>query len=64
MANQQQIICSWVQGFPDVSAGKESACNAADIKDTVLMPGLGRSPRGANGNPLLYSCLKKSMDRV
>ena len=39
MAKQQQIICSWVQGFPDVSAGKESACNAADIKDTVLMPG-------------------------
>ena len=25
----------------------------------VLIPGLGRSPRGGHGNPLLYSCLEK-----
>ena len=28
-----------------------------------LITGLGRSPRGGNGNPLQYSCLKNSMDR-
>ena len=28
------------------------------------MPGLGRSPRGGNGNPLQYSCLENSMDRA
>ena len=36
-------------GFPCSSAGKESACNAGDLG---LVPGLGRSPRGGNGNPL------------
>ena len=28
-----------------------------------LTPGLGRSPREGNGNPLLYSCLGNPMDR-
>ena len=28
-----------------------------------LIPGLGRSPGGGNGNPLQYSCLKNPMDR-
>ena len=28
-----------------------------------LIPGLGRSPEGKNGNPLQYSCLENSMDR-
>jgi len=43
--------------------GKESACNAGDIEDTGLSPGLGRSPEGGNGNELQYSCLKNPMDR-
>ena len=30
---------------------------------TGSIPGLGRSPRGRNGNPLLYSCLGNPMDR-
>ena len=25
--------------------------------DTDLLPGLGRSPEGGNGNPFQYSCL-------
>ena len=29
-----------------------------------LIPGLGRSPGGGHGNPLLYSCLENSMDRA
>ena len=40
---------------------KESACNAGDLGS---IPGLGRSPGGGNGNPLQYSCLENSMERV
>ena len=28
-----------------------SACNAGDTGDVGLIPGLGRSPGGGNGNP-------------
>ena len=49
-----------VMGFPCGSDGKESACNK---KDPGLIPGLGRSPREGNGNPLQYSCLENSIDR-
>ena len=31
--------------------------------DADLIPGLGRSPGGGNGNPLQYSCLEDPMDR-
>ena len=37
--------------------------NAGDVRDTGLIPGLGRSSGGGHGNPLQYSCLKNSMDR-
>ena len=39
--------------------GKASAYNAGDLG---LIPGLGRSPREGNGNPLQYSCQKNPMD--
>ena len=42
-------------GFTGSSAGKESAFNAGD---PGLIPGLGRSPGGGNGNPLEYSGLE------
>ena len=45
-------------GFPDGSVDKESTCNAGD---TGLIPGLGRSPGGGNGNPLQYHCLGNPM---
>ena len=45
------------------SVGKESACNAGDIGDARLIPGLGRAPGEGNGNPLQYSCLENPMDR-
>ena len=32
--------------------------NAGDLRDTGLIPGLGRSPGGGHDNPLQYSCLK------
>ena len=47
-------------GFPGVSDGKESACNAGDL-DSV--PGSGRSPGEENGISFQYSCLENSMDR-
>ena len=31
-------------GFPGGASGKEPACNAGDIRDAVLIPGLGRFP--------------------
>ena len=32
--------------------------NAGDIRDSGLIPGLGRSPVGGHGNPLQYPCMK------
>ena len=37
--------------------------NAGDIRDTGLIPELGRSPGEGNDNPLQYSCLENPMDR-
>ena len=39
-------------GFPDSSAGKESACN---VGDPSSIPGSGRSPGEGIGYPLQYS---------
>ena len=48
-------------GFPDSSAGKESAYNVGDLGS---IPGLGRSPGEGKGYPLQYSGLKNSMDCI
>ena len=37
--------------------------NAGDLRDTGLIPGLRRSPKVPNANPLQYSCLENPMDR-
>ena len=42
---------------------KNPPANAGDLRDTGLIPGLGRSPRGGHGNPLQYSCLENPLDR-
>ena len=34
-----------------------------DTGDVDLIPRLGRSPGGGNGNPLQYSCLDNARDR-
>jgi len=39
---------------------KNPPANAGDIRDMSLIPGSGRSPGTGNGNPLQYTCLKKS----
>ena len=38
--------------FLQVFHYKESTCNAEDMGDTGLVPRLGRSPGGGNGNPV------------
>ena len=48
-------------GFPDGSAGKQSACSAGDLGS---IPGLGRIPGGGKGYPLQYSGLKNSMECI
>ena len=40
-----------------------SPANAGGIRDAGLIPGLGRSPGGENGNPLQYSYLGNPTDR-
>ena len=41
---------------------KNPPANAGNIRDTGLIPGLGRSPGGGHGNPFQYSCLENPMD--
>ena len=50
-------------GFPGNSVVKNPPANAGDIRDTVSIPGSGRSPGGGHGNPPQYSCLENPMDR-
>ena len=40
------------------------AAGAGDARDAGLIPGLGRSPGGGNGNPLQYSCLENPKHRA
>ena len=47
-----------------VLAVKNLPANTGDIRDMGLIPGLGRSPGGRNGNAFHYSCLKNPRDRV
>ena len=42
---------------------KNLPANAGNIRDAGLIPKLGRSPGGGNGNSFQYSCLGNPMDR-
>ena len=42
---------------------KNLPANAGDVRDTGSISVLGRSPGGAHGNPLQYSCLENPVDR-
>ena len=48
-------------GFPDGSAGKESACSEGEL---CSISGLGRSPGEGKGYPLQYSGLENSIDCI
>ena len=39
-------------------AVKNTPASAGDVRDTVSIPGSGRSPGGGHSNPRQYSCLK------
>ena len=52
------------RGFPGGSVAKNPPAIAGDSGDMGSIPGLGRSPRGENGNPHCSVFLpEKSMDR-
>ena len=42
---------------------KNLLANAGDLRDTGLIPGVGKPPGGRHGNPLQFSCLENPMDR-
>ena len=48
--------------FPGGSVGKESTCNAGDLRDMDLIPESRKSSGGGHGNPFQYSCLENLMD--
>ena len=52
----EKFVCT---SFPSNSEGKAFACNAGDLG---LIPGLGKSSRGGNGNPLQHSRMENLMD--
>ena len=52
---------SWV--FPNGSGVKNLSASEGDARDSVSVPGWGRSPGGGHGNPLQHSCLESPMDR-
>ena len=56
-----KYIHNWV--LPGGTVVKNPPGNAGDTGHVRLIPGLGRSPGGGNGNPLQYSCLENPMDR-
>ena len=54
----------WIRiGFPGGTGGREPICQCRRHRDVGLLPGLGRFPRGGNGNPPRYSYLENPMDR-
>ena len=48
-------------GLPGGASGRESACQ--DVRESGLVPGLGRSPGGGHGNPFQYSCMENPMNK-
>ena len=54
---------TYSKGFPGGTVVKSPPANAGDTAEAGLIPGLGRSSGGGNGNLLHYSCLENSMDK-
>ena len=57
---QLQLTIKQCRGFPGGSVVKKPPANAGDMGS---LPGLGRSPREGNSNPLQYCCLGNPRDR-
>ena len=54
-------ILTWASQVAVVA--KDLPPSVGDVRDTGLIAGSERSPGEGHGNPLLYSCLEKPMDR-
>ena len=52
----------WTGAFQVALVVKYLLAKAEDARDTVSIPGLGRSPGVRNGNPFQYSCLENFLD--
>ena len=52
---------NWASQLAHVA--KNPPASAGHMRDTGLIPGLGRSPGEGKGNRLQYSCLENPMDR-
>ena len=52
-----------ISAFQVALVVKNSPANAGEVRDTSLIPGLGRLPGRGHGNPLQYSCLENPMER-
>ena len=53
-------VATMCQGVPGGSVAKNLPAN---VGEAGLVPGLGRSPGGGNGNPLQCSCPENPVDR-
>ena len=51
-----------IKGQSVALVSKNPPANARDIRNTCLIPGLGRSPGGGHGNTLQYSCSENPKD--
>ena len=56
-------FCKQHVGFPGGSVVKKKKKSPANAGDAGSIPGLGRSPKGGNGNLLQYYCLRNPMNR-
>ena len=55
-------IYAYIYIYIIYDGGSESKVPAYNEGDPGSIPGSGRSPGEANGNPLQYSCLESPMD--
>ena len=61
-------IPKWITNTSSVRASQvvlqvqNPPANEGDVRDVVLIPGLGRVPIGGHGYPLQYSCLENPRD--
>ena len=56
--NENQLLQGWASQEALVVKNP-----SVDVRDAGSIPGSGRSPGGAQGNPLQYPCLENPMDR-
>ena len=63
MKKEKKMAVSDNHGLPSDAMLKNLHANEGDTRDMGSIPGLGRSPRGGNGNPLQCSCLENPIDR-